>query len=99
MVLMMIYDDFQWFSASFEGIKTRMQANWGLDMAREVVRTLRLSCRGSLRVQIDFRPKFFECKEEASALGPSFRSFAAAFKAGTGQAAVSRRGRRGAKVD
>ncbi|CAJ1353959.1 unnamed protein product [Effrenium voratum] len=39
------------------------QAVWGSEPVT-VVRTLRLSCRGSLRVQIDFRPRFFECKEE-----------------------------------
>ncbi|CAL1127578.1 unnamed protein product [Cladocopium goreaui] len=42
------------------------QAVWGSEPVT-VVRTLRLSCRGSLRVQIDFRPKFFECKEEERA--------------------------------
>mmetsp|Transcript_55117 Transcript_55117/g.98364 ORF Transcript_55117/g.98364 Transcript_55117/m.98364 type:complete len:1247 (-) Transcript_55117:167-3907(-) len=41
-------------------------AVWGNEPVT-VVRTLRLSCRGSLRVQIDFRPKFFECKEEERA--------------------------------
>lgn len=41
-------------------------AVWGSEPVT-VVRTLRLSCRGSLRVQIDFRPKFFECKEEERA--------------------------------
>lgn len=42
------------------------QAVWGSEPVT-VVRTLRLSCRGSLRVQIDFRPKLFECKEEERA--------------------------------
>jgi len=39
-------------------------AVWGSEPVT-VVRTLRLSCRGSLRVQIDFRPKFFCIKQEA----------------------------------
>jgi len=41
-------------------------AVWGNEPVT-VVRTLRLSCRGSLRVQIDFRPKFFECAEQERA--------------------------------
>lgn len=38
-------------------------AVWGTEPV-EVNRTLRLNCRGSLRVEIDFRPRFFMAQEE-----------------------------------
>ncbi|CAK0828531.1 unnamed protein product [Prorocentrum cordatum] len=39
------------------------QAVWGVEPV-EINRTLRLNCRGSLKLEVDFRPKFFECKVE-----------------------------------
>merc|ERR1740138_2010204 len=36
-------------------------AVWGIEPT-EIYRTLRLGCRGNLRLEIDFRPRFFRAK-------------------------------------